>query len=491
MPEITGNSDGATASTVKVAVALVASVLPAVATITNSGAGLAYYPGLGFAKEYQDRFFVCTFHGSPSNSGVQSFSVQPKGASFELTNRGRFIWNVLATDLEFGFDGCAYITDWVDGWRASGKGRIYRIFDEIRVTFPSVEDLRLTMAAGFKQRTLTDLVGLLTSPDLRVRQAAQFALTEQGEEGVAALANVAQRVDDPMARLHAVWGLGQCLRSKQGGSNAPAKILLGLLRHTDSEVRSQAAKVLGECKVLDAQAGLVRLLRDGEARSRFFAAIALGRLGQKESVTPLLAMLEKAGDSDRYLLHAGVMGLTGCAPSASLAALSANPSQTVRLAAVLALRRQGRVEVAGFLPDNDALVAGEAARAIHDLPIPEGLPQLAALIVKPLSEGLIGRRVVNANFRLGGPEQAAALAQFAAQTSAPENLRLAALEALGDWATPPGCDRVTGQWNPLPPRSPRLAGLALQARMEELQKDASAKVQAAATRAAEKLLPKP
>ena len=468
----------------------VASVLPAIATITNSGAGLAYYPGLGFSKEYQDRFFVCTFHGSPTNSGVQSFSVQSKGASFEITNRGRFIWNVLATDVEFGFDGCAYITDWVDGWRASGKGRIYRVFDDIRVTFPSVEDLRLTMASGFQHRKLTDLVGLLTFPDMRVRQAAQFALAGQGEEGVAAFANVAQRVDDPMARLHAVWGLGQCLRSQQTGTAAPSTLLTGLLRHGDSEVRAQTAKVLGESKVAEAQAGLVRLLKDAEDRPRFFAAIALGRLGQKASIAPLLAMIEKSGEADRYLLHAGVMGLTGCAPTESLAALSGNPSQAVRLAAVLALRRQGRAEVAGFLQDNDATVAGEAARAIHDAPITEALSQLAALIVKPLSDTGIGRRVINANFRLGGAEQAAALAQLASQTSAPEGLRLAALECLGDWATPPGCDRVTGQWNPLSPRTTRLAGMALQARMEEMQKDPSARIKAAAARAVEKLLPK-
>lgn len=469
----------------------VVSVLPAIATITNSGAGLAYYPGVGFAKEYVDRFFVCTFHGSPTNSGVQMFGVQPQGASFEITNRDRFIWNVLATDIEFGYDGGAYITDWVDGWRATGKGRIYRISDEIRSGFAMVTDTRTIVANGFQHRKLTELVGLLTHPDMRVRMEAQFALLAQGDEAVNALANLPEKVEDPTAWLHAVWGLGQSLRLHLWTSNSPAPVLIKLLEHANDEVRAQAARMLGDNRVAEAHTGLVKLLRDPQERTQFFAAIALGRLGQKESVPPLVFMLRKSGAQDRYLLHAGVMGLAGCAEPAALAALSDHPSLAVRQAAVLALRRLGRPEIVAFLKDNDVTVAGEAVRAIHDVPIPEALPQLANLAAKPLSEAALGRRVINANFRLGTPDHAAALVQLALQTAVPEALRLEALEALADWNVPSGRDRVTGRWNPLPARSPTLAALALQARVAEFDKDPSAKVKAAATRAFEKLSPKP
>ena len=31
------------------------------------------------------------------------------------------IWNVLLTDVEFGFDGNMYVSDWVNGWGMTGK----------------------------------------------------------------------------------------------------------------------------------------------------------------------------------------------------------------------------------------------------------------------------------------------------------------------------------------------------------------------------------
>ncbi len=38
----------------------------------------------------------------------------------------KLVWNILATDLALGSDGGLYISDGVDGWNGTGKGRIYR-----------------------------------------------------------------------------------------------------------------------------------------------------------------------------------------------------------------------------------------------------------------------------------------------------------------------------------------------------------------------------
>ena len=51
--------------------------------------------------------------------------MKPKGASFELVDSQQFVWSILATDVEFGYDGGVYVSDWVDGWDGAGKGRIY------------------------------------------------------------------------------------------------------------------------------------------------------------------------------------------------------------------------------------------------------------------------------------------------------------------------------------------------------------------------------
>src|SRR5260370_31023667 len=54
-----------------------------------------------------------------------------------------------------------------------------------------------------------ELSGLLAHQDMRVRQEAQFELAERGEPAIQVLAGVARRHSNQLARLHAIWGLGQ------------------------------------------------------------------------------------------------------------------------------------------------------------------------------------------------------------------------------------------------------------------------------------------
>ena len=46
------------------------------------------------------------------------------------------------------------------------------------------------------------------------------------------------------------------------------------------------------------------------------------------------------------------------------------------------------------------------------------------------------QRVINANFRVGQKDHAAALAKFSTDARVPVSLRVEALQALGDWAKP-------------------------------------------------------
>jgi quinoprotein glucose dehydrogenase len=131
------------------------------------------------------------------------------------------------------------------------------------------------------------------------------------------------------------------------------------------------------------------------------------------------------------------------------------------LGVLLALRRLKSDKVAHYLNDSDPRLIVEAARAIHDVPIASALPQLAALISRQTSDDALLRRVLNANFRLGTPENAAAVAAFAARSDAPERLRIEALQMLADWAHPSPRDRVLGMWRPLEARSSEIAAAAL------------------------------
>src|SRR5206468_540465 len=129
-----------------------------------------------------------------------------------------------------------------------------------------------------------------------------------------------------------------------------------------------------------------------------------------------------------------VMALTKIGDMDALVRAATHNSASVRMGALLALRRLQRSEAALFLHDSDPLVVLEAARAINDQPINGAMLDLAALIQSPgilqvgttNSEALL-RRVLNANFRCGTPETAKALAAFASRQDAPENMRAEAL----------------------------------------------------------------
>jgi quinoprotein glucose dehydrogenase len=221
--------------------------------------------------------------------------------------------------------------------------------------------------------------------------------------------------------------------------------------------------VLGDGHVAMAYEGLLALLNDPQSRVRFFAALGVGKLRRKEAVGPIIALLRENADKDPYLRHAGVMALTWIGDRSKLLTGSQDSSAAVRMGILLALRRLADPAVAKFLNDADPRLVLEAARAIYDVPIAAALPELAALLSRAgLSEPL-AYRVLNANYRLGRPENAAALAAFAGRSDAPEEARIEAVHELYDWAHPAGRDRLLGLWRPLPDHPAKDAADAVRA----------------------------
>ncbi|MGB6042123.1 MAG: HEAT repeat domain-containing protein, partial [Pirellulales bacterium] len=432
-----------------------AFTVPPVANLATGPSGVVFYPGTGLSDHFRGRFLLCDFRGSAHNSGVLSFRVKQKGATYEISDLEKTIWHLLATDVDFGPDGSIYVSDWVEGWDGTGKGRIYRFVDPTTSNDPQRREVQQLLSEGLEQRSLDRLVQLLSHTDRRLRLAAQFAMVNR--RASTELQQVALRHENKLARLHAIWAL------QQFPENAQTSACLGqLLLDKDAEVRGQAAKVLGALQIQAAGDVVVRLLEDESPRVRHFAAIALGKLGDAAAIEPLLKMLTANDGRDPVLRHAGVMGLAGVSRPDDLAKVSKHPSASARMGALLALRRLKSPLVATFLDDPSEHLVVEAARAIHDVPIDAAYAQLAALILRPLKSDALLRRVLNANYRLGGAEHARALAVFAGQTAAPEAMRLEALDMLAHWQQPGSRDRVSGMWRPLQPRDPQSAVTAME-----------------------------
>jgi quinoprotein glucose dehydrogenase len=435
--------------------------LPPLAHVANGPSGLTYDPGTGLLPaRYRDHFFLVDFRGSSGGSGIHAFKVRPRGAAFELVEREHFLWGVLATDTDFGPDGALYCTDWVEGWNLTGKGRIYKVYDPARLKDATAAEVKRLLAEGFARRSVAELVKLLGHADRRVRQEAQFALAAKGPAAIEPLAAVARRGGNRLARLHAIWGLGQLVR----GRARAALDLVPLLKDGDAEVRAQAARVLaGDRDPAGSNAAekLLPLLKDPEPRVRFFAALSLGKIGGKSAVGPVLDMLRHNGDADAYLRHAGVMALVGLNDHEAILAASRDASPSVRLASLLAMRRLEMPEVGRFLGDADGGLVLEASRAVNDVPIDPALPQLAALAPRTGLAAPVLYRVISAHYRLGKRENAADLVALAARPDVLEAVRIEALRALGDWGEARALDRVVNLWRPASPRRAEDAAGAL------------------------------
>ena len=423
-------------------------VLPAVGHITSGPSGLAFYPGVGFGDKLKDTFLVCDYRAG-TDSGVWSFKLNEKGAGYELPDnqKEKFCWGLPPTDVVFGYDGRAYISDYIGGWELNNHGRVVTVSDPVTRDSVDVKELKALMAQGFSKRAPAELGKLLGHADMRARQHAQFELVARGKDGQAVLSDAATKGASTFARLHGIWGLWQLAR-KDATITKPIE---ALLTDGDARIREQAAKVLGDLKAAAAAPALVKMLSDSSARVQSFAAIALGRIKHPAAMPELLRVLKDNDNQDVYLRHAAVMGLLGCSDAKVLAALNKDASAGVRMGAILALRRLKDAGLAGFLDDATPIIRAEAIRAIYDGPVADAMPPLIAQLAKPIDTAipepiarLLYLRLINAAHRWGDESAAKLLVEFAAAQKAPTDVRAVALKALESWEKSTWIDPVIG-----------------------------------------------
>ncbi len=444
-----------------------AYVVPPLAHFGNGPSGLCFYPGVGLGERYKGHFFACDFTATPASSVIWSLAVKPKGASFEVVDRHEFVRNMVPTDCTFGPDGAFYWLDWTGGWNKPEKGRIFRVADEAALTNPAVAEAKQMLAEGFGKKSADELAKLLGHPHRGVRQGAQFELGKR-PEAVAMFEQVLKESKDRTPRLHAVWGLGQVRGIDQ---------LAHAARDADAELRRNVARLLG--RSARSSAVLRELMTDPEPAVRATAAVAYGQSvvqptgrefepifpqSEQFGYAPLFDLLKTNADADAYIRQAAVEGLVRATKNPddlfNAWKLSKQDSPAVRMGVVLALRKLQGKRLADFLTDPESQIVAEAARAVYDADVPAALPALAKLADTTTPEP-VAYRALAANFRLGGAENAARVAAFAARSGELPHLREAALKLLADWTQPKRLDPITGLRQNLPDRPATEAASAL------------------------------
>ena len=460
-----------------------ASTLPPIANLADGPSGLTYYPGVGLPERYAGHFFMADFRGTAGNSGIRSFTVNPKGATFELADSHQFLWSILATDVTFAPDGGMIVSDWVNGWNGEGKGRLYCFAHDKESAAVTAAKSVEWLGGGISKASVPTIVELLGHVDRRVRQEAQFELVRRN--AVDELMNAVRTPAHELSARHGLWGCWQLgLASAEQASE-----VVSLLQHVlgdeanrySEELQAQAVRILGDIvsrhsvSVLkDNRAELAIACREltssDNLRLAGFAAATLGTLGGSEDVASLLTLFDRNQNNDPVVRHQAVVGLMQIAERQPglLSSLAQHPGSSGRLGVVLAMRRLADPAVAELLSDADPLIVAEAARAINDDALDAGQSKLADLITTPGLEDSVLRRSLNACYRIGVADRADAVARVAADGERPAEVRLLAAQLLSTWNKPQKTDTVTGQWRPLPLRevdglqqavSPHLPGM--------------------------------
>jgi len=418
-----------------------AYILPTIKNFVNGPTGMLYNPGTALGERFRNTFFIVEFVGNPTRSGIHTFKLKPKGATFEFVESKMILSGVLATGIDFGPDGALYMGDWIEGWGTKDYGRIWKldVKDPDKDTRNETERL---IKSDFTDWKDNELGKFLTHADMRVRQKAQFELASRKQ--VEVFKTYLSQKENQLARVHAIWGLSQIARKDL----AVAENLIPYLKDEDAEIRAQAARWLGDVRYAKAAAELIPLLKDETPRVKFFAAEALGRVASEPAFDGLVELLQTNNDEDEYIRHAASLALARIGKADKLMSLSSHPSKAVRLGAVLSLRRLQHPGIAIYLNDVDEFIVTETARAINDdKSIPEALPALSNLLVETAftNEPLI-RRAINANLRVGTEATLQNLLLYLQKKDAPIALRAEAIAALSTWAKPSVLDRVDGRY---------------------------------------------
>ena len=438
--------------------------LPAVDLVSWGPSGLVYnYGATAMPDRYANHFWVCNFGGAKGD--LEAFSVKEKGAGFALDHHEIFMEGLGNTDVEFGPDGRMYLACFNNnGWYKQDLGNVYALYSSENNRNPLHKEIQKVLVSDFSKMKLGRVFALVSYPDYRVRQKAQFELVRRGEVDllkIFATNDFAEGFMHPgsgefegkfLRRLHGIWGIGQLARKDE----SLLDILIPVLSDPHPEVRAQAAKTLADSRTTKAGGALVAALDDESARVKAFAAIGVGKCRIISALPKLQEILIANNNEDVFLRHACVQGMWFLNEREKILKLVDHESQALRLGVLLTLRKLEDPRVKYFLDDADQTVRYEAIRAINDLDLPTAGPALAAQIEKPTAhenqhDWMIHRRLINANFRVGTAECAERLVNYAARKELPELLRAEALAALEEWAEPTPFDPTVGFHRPLDP----------------------------------------
>lgn len=289
----------------------------------TAAAGHSFYTARSFPPEYWNKVaFVC----EPTGRVIHKQVITPDGAGFKEKGDG---WNFLASadewfgpvQAEVGPDGALWVLDWYDfiiqhnpipegfqngagnayvnPWRDTSRGRIYRI---------SYEDAPKTPALQLRKNDPQALVKALSNDNMFWRTTAQRLLVESGNKAV--LPELYKLVRNEQLdgaginapAIHALWtmhGLG----ALDGSNKEALEVAVKALHHPAAGVRRAAIQVLPPTQATAAALLAAKVDKDPDLRVRLAFTLAATELPASKAVGQALFDMaeQKENAADKWL----------------------------------------------------------------------------------------------------------------------------------------------------------------------------------------------
>jgi putative membrane-bound dehydrogenase-like protein len=201
------------------------------------------YEGGSFPEKYRHQYIAANL----LSHSIYWHTLEPSRSSFTSRFGGKLLvsgdsW-FLPVDCQTGPDGALYVADWYDkrathldprdNWDRS-NGRIFRIETKGSKRI-------LTLPRPLSKRTSNELVDLLDHPNNWYSREARRILAERRDKTI--LPRLRQMIQDNKGQLalEALWAL-----YVSGGFDD--ELALGLLHHTNEDVRTWTVRFLGDAK---------------------------------------------------------------------------------------------------------------------------------------------------------------------------------------------------------------------------------------------------
>jgi putative membrane-bound dehydrogenase-like protein len=263
-------------------------------------ASVIRYESDAFGPAYKDSLFNCAFNLHKVSRHVlvnQGATFKTEDSDFVTSDNPDFH----PTDAIEDADGSLLIVD-TGGWykiccptsqlsKPDLLGALYRIR---RTGAARSKDPR-GLTLNWKGMKPAELSGLLDDPRLMVRKRAMQELALRGTVSINPLANQFKAGRSVEARRNAVWAL---TRIDAPGAREAVR---AALKDADESVRHAALHSISLWRDAKAAEDAIRILQESNPQLQRAAAEALGRIGNKNAVKPLLAAAPEK--RDRVLEH--------------------------------------------------------------------------------------------------------------------------------------------------------------------------------------------